>query len=172
MSIRQLHIGGEVAHPNWEVMNITNSDVTDHIGDAKDLSRFKDETFEKVYASHVLEHFDYSKELLPALFEWRRVLTPDGRLYISVPNMTVICSLFLSDIDVEKKIALMRILFGGHCNQHDFHQVGFDFQILNFFLEKAGFEDVRRTRTFGIFDDTSELKLGDVLVSLNVIAVK
>jgi predicted SAM-dependent methyltransferase len=78
---RRLHIGGKCAHPDWEIINAVAGPNVDHLGNAKDLSRFEDETFFELYASHVLEHFDYSNELNVVLREWYRVLKPGGRLY-------------------------------------------------------------------------------------------
>ena len=71
---RKLHIGGQVKVDGWEVFNAIDADYVDHVGNAKDLSRFADETFAEIYASHVLEHFDYKDELVHVLKEWRRVL--------------------------------------------------------------------------------------------------
>lgn len=52
------------------------------IGDATNL-RFADGTFDKVYASEVLEHIpDYSR----AISEMARVLKPNGCLVITTPN--------------------------------------------------------------------------------------
>ncbi len=71
--MRRLHIGGLYKADGWEVFNITKTAATDHVGDAKDLSRFRDRTFGELYASHVLEHFD-AAAMQKALSEWCRVL--------------------------------------------------------------------------------------------------
>ena len=60
---RKLHIGGQVKVDGWEVFNAIDANYVDHVGNAKDLSRFIDETFAEIYASHVLEHFDYKLKL-------------------------------------------------------------------------------------------------------------
>ena len=74
---RKLHIGGKVTSPDWEIYNILDLEGVDHQGNAKDLSRFENDTFESLYASHVLEHFDYQEELEETLAEWKRVLLPE-----------------------------------------------------------------------------------------------
>jgi len=71
---RKLHIGGKIRAEGWEVLNALDGPAVDHIGNAKDLHMFDDATFEQLYASHVLEHFDYLNEVSQVLVEWRRVL--------------------------------------------------------------------------------------------------
>jgi len=61
------------------VLDANPGPFVDHVGDAGDLSRFETGTFAAVYASHVLEHFDYKDGLVAALREWNRVLAPGGR---------------------------------------------------------------------------------------------
>ena len=81
--VRQLHIGGKKAHPNWEIFDALEREYVDHVGNAADLSRFADGEFKAVYASHVLEHFPYLQHLVPTLKEWSRVLADDGQMLIS-----------------------------------------------------------------------------------------
>ena len=56
---RRLHIGGTVAREGWEVLNANAAPYVDHVGNANDLSRFADNTFDAIYASHVIEHLDH-----------------------------------------------------------------------------------------------------------------
>jgi predicted SAM-dependent methyltransferase len=95
LGMRRLHIGGKVAAPGWEVMNAIPGPHVDHIGDAADLSRFADRTFSVIYASHVVEHFDYQNELTRTLREWHRVLAPGGLLHVSVPDLDILCRMML-----------------------------------------------------------------------------
>ena len=108
---RRLHIGGKVPAPGWEVMDALPGSHVDHVGNAKDLSRFPDSSFDDIYASHVAEHFDYQGELLAALKEWRRVLKPSGRLNISVPDLDVLATLFAARdrLTVAERFQAMRI---------------------------------------------------------------
>lgn len=171
---RKLHIGGQQRHPDWEVLNIQSGPCVDHIGDAKDLSQFEDETFDELYASHVVEHFDYQGALLEALKEWYRTLKPEGKLYISVPDMDVLCQLFRmrKELKLNDRFMIMRMMFGGHIDQHDYHYVGLDLEILTSFLAQAKFRNPTRVGELGIFKDTSSLRFAGVPISLNVIAVK
>lgn len=171
---RKLNIGGEQSLPGWEILNIQQAPYVDHVADAKDLSQFEDQTFDELYASHVLEHFDFSGSLLEALKQWYRVLKPDGKLYISVPDMNVLCQLFLKykELKDEERFFVTKMMFGGHVDQHDYHCVGFDFNILTYFLTQAGFQKIQRVQNFGIFEDTSALGYKGVPISLNVIVSK
>ena len=171
---RKLHIGGEHAHPDWEIFNIQKGPNVDHIGDAKDLSRFEDETFDELYASHVVEHFDYNGQLLGVLKEWYRVLKPEGKLYISVPDMDVLCQLFreCKGWGPKASFEIMRVMFGGHIDQYDYHYVGFDYNILAAFLNQAKFQKLKRVKSFAIFEDASRIFVGNIPISISVIALK
>src|SRR4051812_10216180 len=92
---RKLHIGGRIRAEGWEIFDANADAHVDHVGDAADLSRFATGTFEAVYASHVLEHFDYIDSIGATLREWHRVLVVNGMLYVSVPDLEVLASLFV-----------------------------------------------------------------------------
>lgn len=171
---RRLNIGGEKPHPDWELFNIQHGEGVDHVGNAQDLSRFDDETFDEIYASHVLEHFDYNGPLQKALKEWHRVLKPGGKVYISVPDMEVLCRLFMSRSSSTPKesFQIMRMMFGAHTDQHDYHYTGLSPDILKHFLAEAGFTNAKRVKEFGIFKDTSILQYNGTYISLNVIVTK
>src|ERR1700743_1099354 len=126
MTRRRLHIGGHIALRGWGVIDANPGPIVDHVGNAKDLSRFEAGTFGEVYASHVLEHFDYKDELLATLKEWHRVLIPGGMLHVSVPDMDVCARLFLDkqQFTTEERWFIMRMIFGGHVDQYDYHLIG------------------------------------------------
>jgi len=173
-AVRRLHIGGQEPRDGWEILNIQPAEGVDHVGDARDLSAFPDGTFDEVYASHILEHLDYIDGVLDALREWRRVLKPGGRLYVGVPDMDAMARLLVSKerLSPEDQFFVMRMLFGGHIDPYDYHQCGFNQDILVEFLTEAGYVQLRRVRTFGLFHDGSNLAFNGTPVSLNVIAEK
>lgn len=173
-AVRKLHIGGTVRAGGWEVLNITAGPHVDHVGNANDLSRFGDGAFAAVYASHTLEHFDYAGELDKTLREWARVIAPAGALYISVPDLETLAKLLLvkEDLTMKERFLVMRMIFGGHVDAHDYHLVGLTEEFVAHYLAQAGFCDVRRVPSFGFFQDTSELRLKGIPISLNVIALK
>lgn len=171
---RQLHIGGTVRSEGWEVFNVSPAPCVDHVGNAKDLSRFTDGTFSTIYASHVLEHFDYTGELTLALKEWHRVLEPGGKLYVSVPDLDVLATLFLArnELSMPERFCIMRMMFGGHVDAYDFHVAGLNEEFLAYFLHEAGYANIRRVEQFDSFQDTSRLNVKGVVISLNMIAEK
>lgn len=57
----------------------------EHVGDALDLSRFPDGTFDTVVTKDMIEHLSW-RDVPSALREWLRVLRPDGTLDIETPN--------------------------------------------------------------------------------------
>ena len=66
----------------------------------------------------------------------------------------------------------MRMIFGGHIDKYDYHLVGLNEEFLGHFLRLAGFPHVDRVARFGMFNDTSDMQLRGVPISLNVIATK
>jgi len=138
------------------------------------LSLFEDNTFAEIYASHIVEHFDYQGELTNTLKEWNRVLICGGRVYVSVPNMDVLAKLLLSGnkLTFDERFFVMRMLFGGHVNEHDYHVVGLNEEFLTHFLLNSGYVNIKRVENFGLFDDASSMTFKGVPISLNVIAEK
>jgi predicted SAM-dependent methyltransferase len=169
---RLLHIGGTSAAPGWEVLNTYPASYVDHVGNANDLSRFTDHTFSRIYASHVVEHLDYANELVMTLAEWRRTLTVGGKLFLSVPDMDVLAELFLNkeQFSLEERYMVMRMMFGGHIDSYDYHLVGLNQEFLSEFLLSAGYNNIERMHSFGLFNDTSEMEFKGVRISLNMVA--
>jgi predicted SAM-dependent methyltransferase len=169
----RLHIGGWDVRPGWKIMDIQARPGTDYIGHATDLSAFATGSVAEIYASHIYEHLDYTSEVDRALAEACRVLKPGGLIRIGVPDMEVLARLLL-----DKKLppvahySVMRMMFGGQADAHDYHKVGFTFEILKEFLNRAGFRGVQRVRSFGLFNDSTTLNIEGNLISLNVSAMK
>ncbi|MBW4466104.1 MAG: methyltransferase domain-containing protein [Pegethrix bostrychoides GSE-TBD4-15B] len=171
----RLHIGGQDPHPDWKILDIEARPEVDFVCDAADLSQFADGSVEAIYASHVLEHFHYllGNELVNTLREWHRVLQPNGKLFISVPNLQTLCWLYLNpNLVPEERHHLMQIIFGGQTNEFDVHKVGFDPDTLGLYLGEAGFQSYEVVSEFNTFEDCSSLRLLDTLISLNAIATK
>ncbi|AGA31831.1 TPR domain protein, putative component of TonB system [Thioalkalivibrio nitratireducens DSM 14787] len=170
---RRLQIGGTRPAPGWEIFNIAPAEGVDHVGNAKDLSRFPDRTFTELYASHVLEHFSYSQELEQVLNEWYRVMKEGGRLRISVPDLEVLSAMFLDrKLSSNERFFVMRMIFGGQVNPCDFHRTGFSRAFLVHWLRKVGFSEIRQVKRFGLFADNSNKIRNGKRISLNVMAVK
>ncbi len=168
-----LHIGGEEPHPRWKILNVQPGPGVDYVGDCCDLSAFGDGSVDDIYASHVLEHLGYVEKLPRALAEFHRVLKKGGRARISVPDFDVLCRLFIDARQrLHDRILIMRMAFGGQTDPHDFHYVGLSADILGELLGTAGFSRMEKVSEFGLFNDTSVMRIHGTLISLNVVAYK
>jgi len=66
----------------------------------------------------------------------------------------------------------MRMIFGGHIDEYDYHVVGLNEEFLTVFLKRAGYENILKVDRFGLFNDTSNMSFKGVAISLNIIANK
>lgn len=168
----KLHIGGETKKEGWSILNIQAKDGVDFIGTITDLSQFQNESIEAVYASHVFEHV-LQRDALDTLKGIHRVLKPGGKLYISVPDLDVLCGIFAdSKAPKDVKFHVMRMMFGGQVDDFDIHYMGWNQEFMFDYLSTAGFSEGQRVESFGLFTDTSEYRPYGTLISLNVIATK
>lgn len=169
----RLHIGGVEPRPGWKILNVQAGPHVDFIGECSDLSQFEDESVDEAYASHVYEHLGYQQELPRALAEIYRILKPGGILRIAVPDLDVLCQLFVHpDLALQDRFHVMRMIFGGQIDPFDFHKVGLNWQILCDFLGRARFGSARRVESFGLFQDCSTIMFAGHSISLNVEATK
>lgn len=166
----RLHIGGRYPHPGWKILDIQVGPSVDYVGNCRDLSQFGDATVSAIYASHVIEHLSHRDELEQALTEIRRVLAKDGVFLMSVPDLSVLCELFVDQsLSFPERAHVMHIMFGGQLDAHDFHRVGLWREYLGRSLSAAGFRRVDQVPVFGLFQDSSLASVRDRYISLNVI---
>jgi len=121
---------------------------------------YGDGTVDEVYASHVLEHFPYERTI-EVLREWARVLKPQGKMWIGVPDFDLIKE---SWNDVTKTL-LHRVVLGGHVDEHDVHGAIFDFNTLKKAMHAAGIGNIGYFEPFA--NDTTNHPM-----SLNVTGTK
>lgn len=168
----KLHIGGEQAKEGWKILSIQKKDNVDFVGNISDLSQFETESIDEIYASHVLEHVGRFK-VTTTLEGIYRVLKKKGKFYVSVPDMDILAHAFVSPLaSAENKFRIMRMIFGGQIDEYDFHYFGWNFEFLRDYLKTAGFSDLKKVNSFGLFDDTSNFKVFGFPISLNLIATK
>ena len=168
----KLHIGGKEIKEGWKILNIQKNDGVDFDGDITDLSQFEDESIDEIYASHVVEHID-QKNIKKTLKGINRVLKNDGKFYISVPDLDILCRIFIEKTaPLKVKFHVMRMMFGGQIDEFDYHYFGWNYEFLNSYLIEAGFKKNEKVKTFDIFNDTSSFAPYGPLISLNVIAYK
>ena len=168
----KLHIGGEAKKDGWNILNIQAKDGVEYIGTITDLSQFENESIDEVYASHVFEHV-LQKDALETLKGIHRILTPQGRLYISVPDLDALCKVVIDPkAPKDAKFHAIRMMFGGQVDDFDIHYMGWNQEFLFDYLQMAGFSEGKRVESFGLFSDTSDYKPYGYPISLNVIAIK
>ena len=90
----KLHIGGKEKKEGWSILNIQKNKDVDFVGDISDLSQFKDNSINEIYASHVFEHIKFI-DAKKTLLGIKRVLVDKGKFYISVPDMDVLCKILI-----------------------------------------------------------------------------
>lgn len=169
----RLHIGGKVRVPGWMVLNALPGPHVDVLGNCKDMSQFADGSCAVVYASHVLEHLGYDKELPDTIREIFRILQPGGQLLLSVPDLDTLCGLILDKtLTPEERYYSMCMLFGGRSSEYDIHYAGLNEEFLRAYLSSCGFTDLLRVEGFGLFDDASSKVFKGRLISVNMRAVK
>jgi SAM-dependent methyltransferase len=93
--LRCLEIGpGDKPVAGFEALNIVDDGVSDHVANAGKRLPFDDNTFDIVYASHILEHVPWT-HTLQTLKEWRRIIKRGGVLEVWVPDGLKICQKFV-----------------------------------------------------------------------------
>lgn len=92
---RKLEIGpGNDNIAGFEALDVIWRRNVEYVADAAKKLPFKANTFQVVYASHILEHIPWYR-LEDTLREWVRILKPGGELEIWVPNGLEICRTFV-----------------------------------------------------------------------------
>ena len=168
----KLHIGGKEPKAGWKILNALDFEGVDFVGNVCDLSAFPDACCEKVYASHVMEHVG-QRDFVSTLKGIHRILCENGEFYFSVPDLEVLCRLFLNpELDESQRFHVMRMMFGGQTDDYDFHYIGLTNEFMMNFFSQAGFSRVKRVSSFGLFSDTSDYQPYGVPISLNLIATK
>jgi predicted SAM-dependent methyltransferase len=117
--------------------------------DAKDLCMF-DNSVDEIYASHLIEHFDF-QEGLKALKEWYRVLKIGGKLVIETPDFEAFCKNFLKLPDVEQP-KYYGIVWGYPWLPGHAHKFGYTPTQMFWSLKQIGFTNIRRTPALRFLD--------------------
>ena len=102
---------------------------------------FDDESVTEVRAVHVLEHVSID-EGRQAVSEWVRVLKPNGKVHIEVPDFAVCLKMFLNDPEPYKW--WIRTIYGLQSAEGQYHKCGYTFAYLKGLLEEAGMSHVTR----------------------------
>lgn len=98
-----------------------------------------DASVEAIWAEHCLEHIPMAK-VPPTLKEWHRLLRPDCRAIVSVPNLDYVAKYWLTGGD---RAWAEMMMFGNQMHEGEFHKCGFTAALLRADLEAAGFKVLR-----------------------------
>ncbi|WP_149499024.1 class I SAM-dependent methyltransferase [Roseiconus lacunae] len=163
-----LHLGcGPRLIEGWLNVDITGSNFDLDLGDGN--LPFPDSSFTAILSQHTIEHLHLTEELLPLLRECERVLQPGGQLWLSCPDIRKICVSYLDHncedlIDARQKRhsgwkqgsgwtldkeTKLENTPGSHFVNSVFFQAGehrnlFDFELLRWLLDVAGFPAAER----------------------------
>lgn len=108
------------------------------VADARMLP-FKDESFDHVYSSHLIEHFSH-REVRDVLLEWARVLEKSGTIEIRCPDLRVRALLFFLSPSWQN----VKNIYGEQDYVENQHRCGFSFRLLKHLLESCGIRNVKR----------------------------
>ena len=158
-----LEIGsGPKQREGWVTLDMCSG--TDVYWDLRFELPFKESSFDRIYCSHVLEHFSY-KELIFLLRNIFNVLKPGGQFLICVPDASLYVDAYLGKLDPEslmqykpaisssKSMDILNYIFymDGH------HKFMFDAESLSYHCQAAGFSSCEPR----IFDSTLDMAVRD-----------
>ena len=113
-------------------------DTVDIVADGRMLP-FRDESFNHVYSSHLIEHFSH-REVSNILVEWVRVLRRNGIIEIRCPDLRARALLFILNPSWQN----VKDIYGAQDYEGNTHKCGFSFGLLKDLLESSGIKDVKR----------------------------
>jgi SAM-dependent methyltransferase len=163
---RYLEIGpGPTRIAGFETLNVVGGPQVDYVCNATARLPFLKETFDIVYASHILEHAAWYRSL-DTLREWVRVLKPGGVLEVWVPDGLKIAEAFVAaertgsrsyeedgwwrfneEHDPCPWMAGRIFSYGdgtGAVGHFNWHMAMFSERYLGALMQKAGVTDIRR----------------------------
>lgn len=120
--VKKLHLGsGNVILPdfvNLDIRNLPGVDVTSPVFPLD----IKNNSFDLVYACHVLEHFPRYMTVT-VLKEWVRILKREGKLRLSVPDFEAMIKIYQISSDLD---SVSGPIYGGQDYPQNFHYTIFD----------------------------------------------
>ena len=109
-----------------------NPDICEYLWDLE----YEPESVDEIYISHALEHINIStaRRLLLRFHKWLR---QGGRLFIAVPNLTLLCKLISEG---NEDVILFKWIFGSGYGGVTSHKWGYTENTLRENLKQAGFK--------------------------------
>ena len=119
-------------------VDVRKTALVDILADAQMLP-FKDEVFDQVYSSAVIEHFSH-RQVRSVVVEWARVLKKEGTLEIECPDLRARAFLFFLNPSWKN----VEDVYGGQDYAGNYHKCGFSFELMRNLLESCGIKKIRR----------------------------
>jgi|TARA_B100001939_G_C16688648_1_gene507607 predicted SAM-dependent methyltransferase len=139
----KLHLGcGKRYLEGYIHVDIAEFEHIDYQLPIDDLSTFKDNTIEEIYASHVLEYFDRN-DVINVLTEWKRVLKPSGILRLAVPNFPKLVEVYQSSKDLSSILGPLYGKWDIGNQEFIYHKTVYDENSLKNVLEEVGFKNIK-----------------------------
>lgn len=181
----KLHLGcGNRKIEGWLNIDVIQSDYDVDLAAGK--LPFASDSFDCVVSQHVIEHLELEEELIPLLKELYRTMKVGGEIWLSCPDLEKVCKYYFEDKGValveDRKQRFPKFSLNGVPAQHMinvmFHQGGehknlFDFELLEWTLQQAGFKDIKQVNETIFLNRFPEfMKRNDDSQSLYVMAIK
>jgi predicted SAM-dependent methyltransferase len=173
-----LHLGcASVNHPKFINIDGRPGPHIHYVRPLDNLSPFRNNCVDLIYASHCLEHFPHAR-VSQVLAEWFRVLKKGGILRLSVPDFDLLLNIYKENGN--ELSTIIGILMGAQNYKFNFHMTVFNRSSLENLLRATGFKQIQEWQPgcceFTSFDDCSAWQLiingKHYPVSLNIEAVK
>ena len=166
---------------DWYHLDITSHPNVDLIGYAHNIP-LPDESVDLVYASHVLEYYDWDEAENIVLPEWKRILKPGGKLRIAVPDFRSLATWYFHDYYPRTSFLedIIGPLFGKMNGEEGviYHKSTYDYEVLCKILDSCGFKNISFWNWWEVehshIDDHSQAyiphmdKENGTLISLNI----
>lgn len=151
---RRLHLGcGSRYLKGFLHIDIDAAEHLDHVSSLDNLEFIQDGSVSEIYCAHSLEYFD-KYETIKVLNEWKRVLVPGGKIYLTVPNFQSLIAIYEMTGDIDR---ILGPLFGRWQIENGFiyHRTCWDYKSLSTLLSSLGFYNI------GIFEPEDYLSQFD-----------
>ena len=167
----KLNLYGTRPQPGWKIFAPAPGPHVDYVGTLPDLSQFADGSVEQIKAWQLLNKLEGDRHLL-LMEECHRILRPGGIFIGTVPDMDVLCRLFVSLPDTGTRMAIAGLIYGDHSSPAQINHFGFNLDILPIPFVHAGFQPPVLRRPPELFADAPATMIDGIDVDLAFIAEK